>query len=130
MTVPIVPRAGWAEIKDFCRGVAQELTRREPERYLATMSKSKRQGKIFVDYLRNSRGATFIAPYSTRAREGATIAMPIAWEDLSPNFDPERFTVRSVTKYLKGRRVDPFASLLQTRQKLPSTAKAARIIGE
>jgi len=126
VTVPIVPQAGWDEIKDFCRAVAEELTRRDPARYLATMSKAKRQGKIFIDYLRNARGATFIAPYSTRAREGAPIAMPVEWEDLSAQFKPERFNVRSAKKYLNERRIDPFASLLKARQKLPSVAKVAR----
>src|SRR5207253_792343 len=53
VTVPIVAQAGWDEIKAFCRTIAEELTRREPERYLATMSKAKRQGKVFIDYLRN-----------------------------------------------------------------------------
>jgi len=129
VTVPIVAQATWDEVKDFCRAVAEELTRREPERYVATMSKAKRTGKIFIDYLRNGRGATFIAPYSPRAREGAPIAMPVAWEDLSTRFKPEAFTVRTAAKYLKGRSVDPFASLLKARQKLPNRAKAARIIG-
>jgi len=123
VTVPIIPEAGWDDIKDFCRAIAEELTRRDPERYLATMSKAKRQGKIFIDYLRNGRGATFIAPYSPRAREGAMIAMPIEWDDLSPKFKPEIFTVRSAEKYLSKRRSDPFASLLKARQKLPSAPK-------
>jgi bifunctional non-homologous end joining protein LigD len=126
VTVPIVPQAGWDEIKEFCRSVAEELTRREPERYVATMSKAKRKGKIFIDYLRNSRGATFIAPYSTRAREGATIAMPIDWDDLSATFKPEAFNVRSAAKYLKSRGVDPFASLLKTRQRLPRATSTSR----
>ena len=123
ITVPIVPRAGWDDVKGFCRAVAEELTRREPERYVATMSKAKRKGKIFVDYLRNGRGATFIAPYSPRAREGATIAMPIAWQDLSPKFKPEDFNVRSAAHYLKARKADPFASLSKSRQQLPNLAK-------
>ncbi|MEI9938768.1 MAG: DNA ligase D [Pseudomonadota bacterium] len=130
VTVPIVPQAGWDEVKEFCRAIADELTRRDPERYLATMSKAKRQGKIFIDYLRNGRGATFIAPYSTRAREGATIAMPVEWDDLSAKFRPEIFNVRTAAQYLDKRGVDPFASLLKARQKLPSTAKAARISGK
>ncbi|HWZ93526.1 MAG TPA: non-homologous end-joining DNA ligase, partial [Polyangiaceae bacterium] len=92
VTVPIQPEHGWDEVRAFCQHVAQELTRREPERYVATMSKAKRHGKIFVDYLRNARGATFVAPYSSRAREGATVAMPIAWDDLSGKFRPESFT--------------------------------------
>ena len=93
----------------------------------STMSKARRKGKIFVDYLRNGRGATFIAPYSTRAREGATIAMPVEWDDLSPSFKPELFNVRSAAEYLKSRGVDPFASILKARQKLPTAAKAAKI---
>jgi len=129
VTVPIVPRACWDEVKAFCKAVAEELTRREPERYLATMSKAKRQGKIFVDYLRNGRGATFIAPYSARAREGALIAMPIEWDDLSAKFKPERFSVRSAAQYLGRRTSDPFAALSKARQKLPSAAKGARILG-
>ena len=120
VTVPITPRAGWDEVKAFCRAVAEELTRRDPERYLATMSKSKRRGKIFIDYLRNGRGATFIAPYSPRAREGAGIAMPIEWDALSAKFKPEVFSVRSAAKYLAKRKVDPFSSLLKAQQELPS----------
>jgi bifunctional non-homologous end joining protein LigD len=120
VTVPISPKQGWDEIKAFCQFIAEELTRRDPERYVATMSKAKRRGKIFVDYLRNGRGATFIAPYSPRAREGAGIAMPLAWEELSAKFKPEIFSVRSASKYLAARKKDPFQALLQARQKLPS----------
>lgn len=130
LTVPITPSAGWDEIKEFCRSVAQELTRREPQRYIATMSKAKRKGKIFVDYLRNGRGATFIAPYSPRAREGALIAMPVEWDDLSGTFTPERFSVRTAARYLGERRADPFAALSKKRQKLPSAAKIATITGK
>ena len=120
VTVPITPRADWDEVKAFSRGVAEELARREPERYVATMSKAKRQGKIFLDYLRNGRGATFIAPYSPRARAGAGIAMPIEWAQLTAKFKPDLFTVRSAAKYLAKRKEAPFASLLNARQALPS----------
>jgi bifunctional non-homologous end joining protein LigD len=119
VTVPILPERGWDEIKAFCQHVAQELARREPERYVATMSKAKRRGKIFIDYLRNARGATFVAPYSPRARPGAGVAMPIAWADLSAKFMPEKFTVQSARNYLSARKVDPFAAMLKARQKLP-----------
>ncbi|MEO6599427.1 MAG: DNA ligase D [Polyangiaceae bacterium] len=126
VTVPITPGAGWDEVKAFCRAVAEELARREPERYVATMSKAKRRGKTFIDYLRNGRGATFIAPYSSRAREGAGIAMPIEWDELTPKFKPERFSVRSAQSYLSKRTADPFASLLKAHQKLPSVAPSAK----
>jgi bifunctional non-homologous end joining protein LigD len=119
VTVPITPEHGWDEVKAFCQRVAQEIVARDPEHYVATMSKAKRRGKIFVDYLRNSRGATFIAPYSPRAREGAGVAMPVEWADLSAKFKPESFTVKTVTKYLNGRKRDPFASMSKRKQKLP-----------
>jgi len=120
VTVPIDPKQDWDTVKAFCRGVADELARRDPGRYVATMSKAKRTGKIFVDYLRNSRGATFIAPYSSRAREGATIALPIEWEDLTAKLNPEAFNVRSAKKLLAKRSQAPFASLLKHHQQLPS----------
>jgi bifunctional non-homologous end joining protein LigD len=125
VTVPIVPRAGWDEVKIFCRQLAEEMATRAPERYLASMSKAKRKGKVFIDYLRNGRGQTFVAPYSPRARVGAGIAMPVAWDELSAKFDPEAFNVRSAQKYLAKRKHDPFASLLAAKQQLPSTAPSA-----
>ncbi len=125
VTVPIEPQADWEEVKAFCRSVAEELARREPDRYLAVMSKAKRKGKIFVDYLRNGRGQTFIAPYSARARAGAGIAMPIEWDALSAKFRPDVFNVRSAEKYLAKRKTDPFASLLTYLQPLPRASSAS-----
>ncbi len=122
ITVPIQPSGDWDAVKAFCRGIAEELTARDPERYLATMSKAKRTGKIFIDYLRNSRGATFVAPYSSRAREGAGVAWPVAWDELTARFKPEAFNVRSVKQVLAKRSTDPFASMLKCQQRLPSTS--------
>ncbi|HEX7454200.1 MAG TPA: DNA ligase D, partial [Polyangiaceae bacterium] len=119
VTVPIEPKQDWDTVKAFCRAVAEELARRHPEQYVATMSKAKRTGKIFIDYLRNGRGATFIAPYSPRAREGATIACPVEWEDLTAKFQPAAFNVRSAKKLLAKQRRDPFAPLLNLHQPLP-----------
>jgi bifunctional non-homologous end joining protein LigD len=120
VTVPIQPSADWDTVKEFCRGIAEELAAREPDRYVATMSKAKRTGKIFIDYLRNSRGATFVAPYSVRAREGAGVAFPVPWSDLSSRFNPERFTLRNARQLLAKQGTDPFASLLKCRQRLPN----------
>ena len=122
VTVPIIPSGDWDTVKAFCRAIADELSAREPQRYLATMSKAKRTGKIFIDYLRNGRGATFVAPYSSRAREGAGIALPVEWDDLTARFKPEAFTVRTAKQVLAKRKTDPFASLLKCRQHLPSAA--------
>ena len=83
VVVPIDRRTTWDDFKQFAKSVADTMTRDAPDRYIATMSKAKRHGKIFVDYLRNQRGATAIASYSTRRRQGAPVATPIAWDELS-----------------------------------------------
>jgi bifunctional non-homologous end joining protein LigD len=85
---------------------------------VATQSKAKRKGKTFIDYLRNGRGATFIAPYSTRAREGAPIAVPLEWDELSPKLPPDHFNLRNVQKRLRILRKDPFERLSQLAQRL------------
>jgi len=83
LVVPIQPRAEWDEAKAFCRAVADFVVRAAPDRFIATMSKAARTGKIFIDYLRNGRGSSAVAPYSTRAKPGATVSAPIAWEELT-----------------------------------------------
>jgi bifunctional non-homologous end joining protein LigD len=83
VVMPLRPRDGWDWVKGFARDFAQALAGSEPTRFTATLSKKARKGKIFVDYLRNGRGATAIAPYSTRARPGAPVAVPIDWTDLA-----------------------------------------------
>ena len=87
---PLTRRAEWPEVKAFCRGFAVMLGEEAPERYVANMSKAKRKGRIFVDYLRNERGSTAIAPYSTRAREGAPVAAPITWKEVKTVAGGER----------------------------------------
>jgi bifunctional non-homologous end joining protein LigD len=82
VVVPLAPRAGWDKVREFSELLARELVRADPDGLTAIMSKSRRRGKIFVDYLRNARGATAIASYSTRARAGAPVAMPVTWDDL------------------------------------------------
>ena len=81
--VPLTPGHSWEVHKDFAHRFAEALSQAEPERFLATMSKAKRKGKIFIDWLRNQRGATAVLPYSARARENAPVAVPIAWGELA-----------------------------------------------
>jgi bifunctional non-homologous end joining protein LigD len=83
VVIPLKPKADWTEVKGFARDFAKAMEQAEPRRYTATLSKKARKGRIFIDYLRNARGATAIAPYSTRARPGAPVAMPIGWEALA-----------------------------------------------
>jgi len=80
--VPLKPGHDWATHKDFSRRFAEALALAEPDRFVATMSKAKRKGKIFIDYLRNQRGATAVLPYSARARDGAGVAAPVSWREL------------------------------------------------
>ena len=118
VVVPIRPRSGWAEVKGFSQTIATALAQQRPDRYVATMSKAKRTGRIFVDYLRNGEGATAILPYSARTRPGATVAVPVAWKDLA-KLDPREFRVENAQAWLGRRRRDPWADLLSTQQDLP-----------
>ncbi len=80
--MPVVPGPKWPSVKKFARAVVNEIVREDPRRFTASMAKSQRGGKIFIDYLRNDREATAIASYSPRARAGAPVALPIEWEEL------------------------------------------------
>jgi len=91
VVLPLKPKAGWDRVKDFARDFAKAMEHAEPKLYTATLSKKARRGRIFIDYLRNGRGATAIAPYSTRARPGATVAMPVPWEEIGA-LKPDAFT--------------------------------------
>jgi bifunctional non-homologous end joining protein LigD len=114
--VPIRPGPHWPEVKNFARAIAETLATRSPDKYTTNMAKRKRAGRIFVDYLRNDRGATAIAPYSTRAREGAPVAVPLAWREVTPGLDPQQFTIHSVVRRLKRLKGDPWAELLTLQQ--------------
>jgi bifunctional non-homologous end joining protein LigD len=83
VVVPLTPGHSWEEHKDFARRFAEALSQAEPERFVATMSKAKRAGKTFIDWLRNQRGSTAVVPYSARSREGAPVAVPVTWEELA-----------------------------------------------
>ncbi len=91
----------WDKAKAFAHDVARQMAADEPERYVAVMSKARRKGRIFVDYLRNARMATAVAPLSPRAREGAGVSMPLTWGQVRKGLDPMRFTLRTVPDLLK-----------------------------
>jgi len=93
-------RVDWKEAKAFAQGVCQWMAKENPEQYLLNMSKKLRRGKIFLDYLRNDRMATAVAVLSPRARQGATVSMPLAWAQVKGDLDPKRYTVRTVPSLL------------------------------
>jgi bifunctional non-homologous end joining protein LigD len=104
----VEPEYDWTIVKEFSHAVVKTIVRNEPERYTGHLAKSRRTGKIFLDYLRNGRGATAIAPYSTRARAGAAVAVPIDWKELGPNLRPDAFHVRNVMERLARSSSDPW----------------------
>ena len=93
VTVPLTPGADWAAVKGFAHDFARAMAATEPERYTATLAKKARRGKIFIDYLRNGRGATAVAAYSTRARPGAPFAVPATWKDVEGGMEPNALKV-------------------------------------
>jgi bifunctional non-homologous end joining protein LigD len=114
----VVPVTGadWETTKRFTARIAAAMTADSPQRYLAKMNKSLRKGKIFIDYFRNSREATSVVVYSTRARAGAPISMPVSWEALARTRAGNQFTVLNWKKHLKA---DPWAEIGNVRQRLP-----------
>jgi bifunctional non-homologous end joining protein LigD len=120
VVVPLERRHEWRDVKAFAKQKAEALAARAPERFLTRISKAERRGRIFIDYLRNDPTSTAVAPYSTRARAGAPVAMPIAWDELSPALDPASFNINTVPGRLRERRSDPWAEIGQVRQRLPA----------
>jgi bifunctional non-homologous end joining protein LigD len=119
VVVPLQRGHSWDEHRDFAEAMARVMAEEEPDRYTATLSKAKRRGKIFIDYLRNQRGASAIAPYSSRARKGASIAVPVAWSALARlrNAQPARVGEFSP-------RGDPWKGYFALRQRLPRGTRA------
>jgi bifunctional non-homologous end joining protein LigD len=115
VVVPI-DGADWDATKTFTSRLASAMAADSPSRYLAKMTKALRRGKIFIDYLRNSREATSVAPYSTRARAGAPVSMPVSWQALPRTTAGNQFTVRNAKKHL---RADAWADIGKVRQRLP-----------
>ncbi|HKT33463.1 MAG TPA: non-homologous end-joining DNA ligase, partial [Nitrospira sp.] len=124
IVTPIQRTAGWDEAKAFAKMVADHLVTTIPQRFTANMAKRARKGKIFIDYLRNARGATAIAAYSTRAKPGAPVSVPIAWDELSHDLSPDYFTVRNVPARLKRLRRDPWDAYNRSARRL--TAEMSR----
>ena len=88
VVAPLTPKAEWPQVKDFAHRLAEAVAQSDPEHFTAALSKARRKGRIFVDYLRNQRGATAVMPYSARSRAGAPVAAPITWREMKTVNDP------------------------------------------
>jgi bifunctional non-homologous end joining protein LigD len=120
VVLPIKPEADWETAKDFTGALAQAMAKDSPDRYVATMSKRARRGRVFVDFFRNGRGATAVAPYSTRALPDATVSTPLDWGELSNSVRGDHFKIDNLHQRLSVLKADPWAEMFKIRQRLPS----------
>ncbi|MEX0890663.1 MAG: DNA ligase D [Gemmatimonadota bacterium] len=127
LVVPIERRSGWDEVKEFSRRLGAVLEEANPGRYTLNISKAKRQGRVLIDYLRNGRGATAVEVYSTRARAGAPVAVPVRWDELGPKLKPDRYNIKNLPRRLASLREDPWAEYFDVRQSI--TAAMRRAVG-
>jgi len=116
VVAPLIPSLGWSEATALCRSVAEAMAGDSPNRYVAKMAKAARKGKIFVDYLRNARGATAIAAYSPRARPGAAVSTPLEWGELSEAIRSDHYRLGNIDRRLSHLRRDPWEGFFEVRQ--------------
>ncbi len=119
VVIPLKPQARWAKVKAYAKRLATDMAKDDPSRYIAVATKAKRRGRIFIDYLRNGRGSTAVAAYSTRARPGAAISTPLEWSELTPDIGPAHFTVSNVRSRLENLHTDPWADFFEAARPLP-----------
>jgi len=116
---PLTPRAEWLEVKDFAHRLAQAVAQNDPDHFTAALPKAQRKGRIFVDYLRNQRGATAVMPYSARARPGAPVAVPLSWKEMETIDKPSHFHVGDAAVLLKRAKLKALAGWGRADQELP-----------
>ena len=119
VVIPIKPKYDWDAIKNFTYVFVTYMEQLNPQEYVSKMAKSKRSGKIFVDYLRNQRSATAISVYSTRARLHAPISTPVEWDELSSDKRDTEFSIKNIINRIQSQKIDPWDSFLTTQQILP-----------
>ena len=127
LVAPVTPKQGWDEVKAFAKAIADAFVLARPDRYTANPLKRTREGKIFVDYLRNQRGGSAIVNYSTRAKAGAPVACPLRWDELKGLKQAAPYSVKTLPARLKRLAQDPWEGFFKTRQSI--TAKALKALG-
>lgn len=123
VVVPLRRNHSWDEVKGFSKGLAEHLRRTIPARFTDTMSKRAREGKVYIDYLRNGHGATAVAAYSTRAKPRAPVSVPLAWDEVSPSLRSDQFTMRTLSERVSKLARDPWADYFREPQRLTSDMK-------
>jgi bifunctional non-homologous end joining protein LigD len=124
IVVPFRRGPSWEDVARIGSSVAASMIQENPGGFTATLSKARRHGRILIDTLRNRRGATWVAPYSPRAREGAPVSTPLSWDEVTPKLKPERFTVQTMASRL--RQSDPWDAMEGTRQSLPRALRVEK----
>lgn len=122
VVAPLHPKLTWDEHKHFSHALVLAMAADNPKRYVTTMTKSARKGRVFLDYLRNTRGATAITPYSTRKRDKATVAAPLTWDELMAGVGNADFTVRTMIDRISRPGYDPWAEYFELRQSISPKA--------
>lgn len=120
VVAPLKPKATWPRVKAFTKAIADSMAKDSPERYVSTITKARRKGKVFVDYLRNQRGMTAVAPYSPRARDGAAVSMPLSWEELTPGIGPAHFTILNAPTRMAALKDDPWKGFRDAAEVIPA----------
>ncbi len=126
--VPLAKQAGWDEVKEFSQAVAQHMAATLPQYFSAKMGAQNRKKKIFIDYLRNARGASTVAAFSARARPGLGVSVPLAWNELERTTSGDQWNIRNVRERVDGLESDPWADYAKTRQRI--TAAMKKRLGE
>ena len=118
VVIPLTPKLDWDQVKAFAKWIADSFVAQRPQDFTANMAKRARHGRVFIDYLRNGRGATAVGAFTPRARPGAPVSMPVAWEEIENGVKPEEFTVGTVPQRLASLSADPWADIGKVRQSI------------
>jgi bifunctional non-homologous end joining protein LigD len=127
VVTPLERRSSWQELKDFARALAEQLVEEDPEHLVATAAKEKREGRLFLDWLRTGRGATAVVNYSLRARPGAPVATPLRWDELDALESAAAYGIENIPNRLAALGSDPWEGFFDRRQSI--TAKMQRKVG-
>jgi bifunctional non-homologous end joining protein LigD len=123
VVIPLTPKLGWDEVKSFAKWLADTFVEQRPQDFTANMAKRARQGRIYIDYLRNGRGATAVGAYVPRARPGAPVSTPVSWEEVEKGVKPADFTLETVPQRLAALKSDPWAEIGKIRQTISAAVR-------